>query len=354
LSFSFENGKGEFVFPDFEEVFCMKCGKRIGVGIVLFVGVLFFGLVAEAAPKFMTFAAPPASSNYYPYWVAVAKVVQTANPDFRVNVSESQGAVDIIKKIRSGIVPVGNAQSTSDYESYYGKALFEGSPYQEARILWYFDESPIQFIVSKESGVKSMKDLEGKKFNPGGTGTAVAVTAHQILDTLDVKPDYFEAGQASAADAVSNRQIVGTVKTGNILGPDSYALQIQANVPIDLVSLTEEELEAVTKAYPYLIPHVMPAGIYEGVDHDTNCLKIAMGGTATSKLSQEDGYKIFSAIISPEGRKTLDAAFPNGAKQDIIALTLRSTVPLHAGTVQYLKEHNVEVPSQLIPPEYKD
>lgn len=334
----------------------MKLSKTVsvvGFVVVLILGVFLFGASLEAAPKYMTFAAPPASSNYYPYWVAVAKVVQTSNANYRVSVSESQGAVDIIKKIRGGLAQVGNAQSTSDYESYYGTALFNGKPFKDARIMWYFDESPIQFIVSAESGIKSIKDLHGKKLNPGGTGTAVAVTTRQILDAFNITPKYFEAGQASAADAVINRQIIGTVKTGNVLGPDSYALQIQASLPINLVSLTKDELGVITKLYPYLIPHTIPANTYDGVPHDTLCVKIAMGATATTKLSQEDGYKIFSAIMSAEGNKVLNAAFPNGAKQDVIQLTLNSSVPLHAGTVQYLKEHNIKVPDKLVPPEYK-
>jgi len=57
--------------------------------------------------------------------------------------------------------------------------------------------------------------------------------------------------------------------------------------------------------------------------------------------------------VSPEGKKLLDAAFPNGAKQDVIQLTLNAKTPLHAGTVQYLHEKGIEVPADLIPPEYQ-
>lgn len=322
----------------------------------LIAAFLVLGLSAQLGAgesKFMNFAGPPGSSNYYPYWVAVAKAVQTAYPEFKINVSESQGAIDIVRKIRAGLTPVGNSQSNSDYENYFGQGLFKDKPNKEARCMWYFDESPIQIIVLEEANIKTVKDLEGKKFNPGGTGTAVAVIARQIMETLGVKPNYFEAGQASAADAVSNRQIVGTVKTGNILGPDSYMMQIKANVPVTLVSLSKDEQKAVYAKYPYLIPWTIPAGLYDWIKTDTNTVKIMMGATTTTKLSQEDGYKMISAITSAEGKKLLDAAFPNGAKQDVIKLTLDAKIPLHAGTVQYLVEKGVAVPAELIPPEYK-
>lgn len=309
---------------------------------------------ALAAPQYMTFAAPPATSSYYPYWVAIAKAVQETNPEYRISVSESTGAVDIAKKIRNGIAPVGNSQSNSDFENYYGLGIFKNRPFEEARILWYFDETPIIFIVLKSEGIKNMNDLDGKRLHPGTTGGATALITKQMMDVLGIKPDYFEAGQASGADAVSNRQIVGTVKASQGTGADSYALQIQASVPIDLVSLTEEELRLIHEKIPYLLPSKIPGGTYEGIDQDVLVVKTFMGATTTSKLSQEEGYTIIKAMDSPKGRKIWEAAFPSGAKQDFVKLTLGSSVPLHAGTVQYLKEKGYDVPAKLIPAEYKD
>lgn len=340
------------LFIEWREEMKKKCGILF---LVLLLGSILpqTGTSNAGETRFMNFAAPPGSSNYYPYWVAVAKAIQNAHPEFRINVSESQGAVDIVRKIRAGMTPLGNSQSSSDYENYYGLGLFKGKPNKEARIMWYFDESPIQFIVLGEANIKEAKDLNKKKFNPGGTGTATALMTRQIFDTLGVKPNYFEAGQGSAADAVANRQIVGTVKTGNISGPDSFVMQIQANVPVDLLSFSPEEQALIAEQYPFMIPWTIKAGLYDWITHDTNTVKIAMGATTTTKLSQEDGYQMISAILAPEGRKLLDSAFPNGAKQNVIELTLQSKVPLHSGTVQYLHEQGVQVPEELIPPEYQ-
>lgn len=330
----------------------MKCQKML-LAMVAGLLIVCAGVARGGETRFMNFAAPPGSSNYYPYWVAVAKAVQTAYPEFRINVSESQGAVDIVRKIRANMTPLGNSQSSSDYENYHGLGLFKGKPNPEARIMWYFDESPIQFIVLDEANVKTPKDLNGKKFSPGGTGTATAIMPRQILEALGVKPNYFEAGQGSAADAVANRQIVGTVKTSNIFGPDSYMMQIQANVPVGLLGFTAEEQQIIAEQYPFMLPWTIPGGLYEWIPEDTRTVKIAMGATTTSKLSQEDGYKMISAITTPAGKQLVDAAFPNGANQDVMQLTLQSKVPLHAGTVQYLVEKGFEVPAELIPPEYQ-
>lgn len=328
--------------------------KKWAVFLLAAIMVIGVGSAVLAASKYMTFAAPPATSSYYAYWVALAKAVQETNPEYKVSVSESTGAVDIAKKIRNGLAPLGNSQSNSDYENYHGLGVFEGKPFPQARIMWYFDEGPIMFVVRKSENIKNMKDLDGKRLHPGTTGGATALVTKQMMEVLGVKPDYFEAGQASGADAVTNRQIAGTVKTGQGTGADSYVLQIQASVDIDLVSLTEEELALIHEKIPYLIPSRVPAGTYEGIDHDVLVVKTAMGATTTSQLSQQEGYDIIKAMDSPEGRKIWEAAFPSGATQDFVELTLGSSVPLHSGTIQYLKEKGVEIPERLIPEEYKE
>ena len=178
---------------------------------------------AASATEYLTMAAVASSSGLFPYVVSIGKVLNTHCKDYNVTVSESGGNVDNTKRLRGGEVKIANSISNTDYESYTGTGTtFAGNPYEEFRILWYYEKSPIQICVAEDSGINSIWDLEGKPFNPGGTGTAASVVIHAAFDALGIKPEYFEAGQADAADAYANRQIVGAVKTGPT--PDSYEI----------------------------------------------------------------------------------------------------------------------------------
>ena len=95
----------------------------------------------------------------------------------------------------------------------------------------------------------------------------------------------------------------------------------------------------------------IPAGTYEGIDYDVNTYCFSQGAQSSSNLSQETGYKICTAIFETQ-RDVWEAAMPNLASNDMVAYTLASAIPLHAGTVQYLIEKGVSVPESLIPPEY--
>lgn len=298
---------------------------------------------------FWTVAAPPGSSALYPYWVSLGEAISSVYPQYKITVSESQGAVAITKAVRSGDSDFGNSVSATDYESYYGEGTFAGQPFADARILFYYEVTAEMFCVTRDSGITTLAGLDGQKYNPGGTGTSAEDICKKIMDLFGYAPEYFAASQADASDAYSNREIVGAIKLGPV--KDSYIMQLDASVPVNLINMSDEEIGKIIEAYPYLIEVVIPGGTYESVPNDVKTVGTPQGCQTTAKLSQQDGYNICRAIFA-DGKEVWQAAYPTGADNDYVALTLASTVPLHAGTVQYLTEMGVEVPEHLIPAEY--
>lgn len=307
------------------------------------------GSSEQAEDVFWTFAAPPASSALYPYWVSVGQAVSSVFPQYKITTSESQGAVAITKSIRNGEADVGNSVSSTDYENYHGTGSFEGDPFEDLRMLFYYEVTAEIFCTTQDSGITTLAGLDGQKFNPGGTGTSAEDLCHKILDLFGVQPDYFAASQSDAADAYSNREIVGTIKLGPVV--DSYVMQLNAAIPVHLIDLSEDEISQIIEAYPYLIEVTIPGGTYDGIDEDVHTVGTPQGAQTTKNLSQQDGYNIVKAIFE-DGKEVWQSAYPTGAENDYVAMTLASTVPLHAGTVQYFEEIGIEVPEELIPPEY--
>ncbi len=328
----------------------MKKLLTLTLALCLMIGILV-PTTAAASTKFWLFAAPPASSALYPFWVSMGDAIPTVYPEYAITVSESQGAVAISKRVRSGEAEIGNSVSATDYENYHGLGLFEGDPFPDLRMLFYYEVTAEMICVSKESGITTIEELAGQRFNPGGVGTSAADIFAKVADALDIKPNYFQASQADAADAYANKEIVGTVKLGSFL--DSYVMQLDAARPVVMLDIPEETLDKVIEQYPYLIKVTIPAGTYTFIDHDVNTFGTPQGAQTTTALSQEDGYKVCKAVMDDgAGKKVWQSAYPIGAENDLIDLTLRSAVPLHAGTVQYLVEKGIEVPENLIPAEY--
>ena len=314
------------------------------------------GSDAPAAPakvetKYMTIAAPPSTSALYTYFVAIGKAIQETYPEYNLTVSESQGIADIINKISNGDAIIGNSTTAADYELYFGTGSYADKQNQDARVLWYYDVTPIQIAVAVDTGITDIYELEGQKFNPGATGGATAQAVTNAFAVLGIQPAYFEATQGDAADAYGDRQIVGTTKQGS--APDSFVLQLNTARDVQLLSFTEEDLAKIAEQYPYLTPTVIPANTYDFAAYDVRTFQVVGSVQTTTELSQEDGYKFIKAVFEGSGYDTVVAAYPATGKYDLVDLLLSSACSkLHSGTVQYLTELGVEVPEALIPAEY--
>jgi TRAP transporter TAXI family solute receptor len=330
-----------------------KYRKLILLAVMLCSVTFIFPSQSSAAAKFFTFAASPSTSSMYPYWVAVGKAVQTIYPEYRITVTESRAAVDISNRIRSGGVILGNGVSRTDYENYHGLGDFKNDPYPKARTLWYYDMTNYVFMVSRESGIKTWKELDGKRVNTGGTGSSLVITTLEIFKKLGVKPIIYDASKPDAADAYANRQIVGMSSGGSL--PESFVMQMNATLPVNILSFTEEEFELVTEGHPYYSRGIIPAGTYEGIDYDVLTFTYPQGCQTTSDLSQEDGYKFVKAVWE-DGRKIWESTLTLGASLKAIDMVLLSPIPIHAGMVQYIKEKGRfnELKPEQIPPEYVD
>lgn len=313
-------------------------------------GLAFAGSSSEPVIKggTYTFAAAPSTSPVYAYWVAIAKAVKTVYPQFNITVSETTGALDITKRVRARQAAVGNSMGDLDFYNYNGQEQFKDQANKKARIIWYFDHLIAQWAVSKGSGIKTIEGLDGKEFNPGGAGGGIVGITKKALALFNVKPRYYEGTQASAQEALLNRQIIGLSKAGPV--PDSFIQQINANLPVEIVGLTTAQQAKALETYPYWAPFTIPAKTY-GDSQEALTVGVLVGAQTTSDLPEEAGYAFIKAMW--EGGKPIwQAAYPSAANINALELTLRSSIPLHAGTVRYLKERGVAVPDRLIPPEY--
>lgn len=300
---------------------------------------------------YLTLSGGNSSTDSYTYWVAASKAVQEVCPDLQITVVDATGGLDVAQRLRAGSIDCGNGVTTTDYESYSGTGNFDGKPFKDLRVLWYYTESPLNVCVDASLGLKYVNQLNGVKVTPGGTGSANTVLAMDACKIIGVKPDWFEASSSGGIDAMMNRQISGVIRNG--APQDSQVLQILSAVDVNFLSFTDDEIEKIQKTYPYVLKTTIPSGSYPKQDYDYTTIETCQGGITTTKLTQEQGYAMISAMMSDQGRASWQAAYPKGTKTDIIDLTLKSAkAPLQAGVVQYMVEKGYTVPNELIPPEY--
>lgn len=288
------------------------------------------------------------SSSFYAYFVGAANAISTQYPELQITVTETGGATDNIERLKNGESVFSLGVSVSDYKAYVGDD-FEKN--ENLRAAWYFAPSPFNFVVNKDSGIENIEDLTGVEFSVGGAGTSTEQSVKEIFSLLEIEPKEYNGSMSDAQNAFSDRRIVGLTKSG--MAPDSYVQQVSAQLDINLLGLTEQQAEKVMAEFPYYSMATIPANSYKGVDHDVLTPQFMLGALLDSSVPQEVGYKMWHALMSEQGKELWGNAYPAGKNVDLIEVTLNSPIPLHAGTVEYLKENGVDVPENLIPPEYK-
>lgn len=292
-------------------------------------------------------------SAFYSYQVAVVTDWNDNVEGVNLSVQELGGASASTQGLLRGEVDMGIAVTSSDHEASQGEGDF-GSPAENLRTLYFFAPLPLNWVVSADSDIQSLEDLDGREFNSGGRGTATEDQTETVLEILGIEPEYYRAGASDALDAYQNRRLDALVKAG--LHPDGYIQQAHSSRPIRLLSMTPEQAEQVAEARPYFSVGEVDAKSHYGEQQNPQVtVQTGIGINTTSELDEETAYGIVARAFSEEGIQAAANGYAPAAEIDPLQLTLDASVaPLHAGVVRYLKEQGHDVPERLIPPDYAE
>ncbi len=330
----------------------MKRMMLFTISLILLV-LLGWQAPSNAQETQLTIGASGTASSQYPYWVAVAQAIKKNAPGIMPTVIETGGVLDNVQRLIRKQVDFCLAQGITAYEGYYGKGQWEGKPHPELRWFWHQGNSAMAIFVREDSGIKSIYDLNGKKFCAGARGSGGEKVMQGIFDLLGIKPDYYRGDYSDAAEAVQNRQIMGFAKWSNtVKAGDALVVQISVTTKLNFLSIPKEDLEKVKKKFPYIGVGSYPPNVYKGQNYEVSTIMAPGGAVTSAALSQDLGYRICQGVW--KGKEGIETAFP-GAKEfhmfkDAVAF---SPLPLHAGTIKVCKELGIEVPQHLVPPEYK-
>jgi TRAP transporter TAXI family solute receptor len=115
----------------------------------------------------------PSSSSWYNYFAAVSGVVNKKSESLETTVVEAGGTMTNAINMAQKKQDIGFTEAFVAYEAYKGEGRFDGSKAPgnpDLRLLWNIAPSAMHWAVTKESGIKTFEDLNGKPFNPSTIG----------------------------------------------------------------------------------------------------------------------------------------------------------------------------------------
>jgi hypothetical protein len=324
--------------------------------IVLSIFIVFFIYNFAYAKKESITLIEGGGSSGSGVWKALTtfkSIIERENDYIQIHLTETGASVEtteLMAKDKLDVNPVlyvnVPAAAYNGLLEYSGKA----ENYTSIRILWAGTIAPQTIFVTQKSGVKSIYDLEGKNWG-AMAGSGAKRTNELIFEVLDINPNWKIADLSSLKRMIATGGIIGYFKGGC---PDSSILEIASTHPITILPINKEEIQKVAKKYPGQVTHaVIRAGTYPGQERDISAAALPFGGIVSKNVPVDVVYDMISALY--KHRKEYESSWSplKGMVGFVESTAKEANVPLHPGTIKFLREHGQTIPERLIPPEMK-
>jgi TRAP transporter TAXI family solute receptor len=316
--------------------------KTFFLAILIFTFSLFLSSEVFSQTRIVVKSAR-AGTSYYSLAMGMAKTMMTVS-GIEASVEESLGSVANVKEARTRSQFIFTSTSDLIAQALKKAKPFEEGGYERIRTLWAIPGVTVHWVVREDSGVKAIRDLEGKRFIPGGIGTATERLTKLILKIYDLegKIDLPAVDLKEGVDAVVNRRAVGFT-TGSPF-PTPMVMEITATTPVRLLEMGETEFKKLSEIDPTYSMTTIPSGTYKGVDYNVRTVASPVLTYATDDLPEEIAYKITKAFW--ENGKILADAHPIGKVLDIKGVRY-GVAKVHPGALKYYREAGVDIPASM-------
>ncbi|RLI77880.1 hypothetical protein DRP05_09015 [Archaeoglobales archaeon] len=277
----------------------------------------------------------------YSIAVGIQSVVNKYAKDVVIDIQTTNCGVENIDLVASKQLDMGMAGSVSLYQGYYGMGAWEGKPRKNLRAIHTYYITAVQAVVLKDSSIKSIWDIKGKRVAVGVKGSGSELRVREALEFLGITYNDFEPYFISYSDAVD------ALKTGKIdmaifsTGyPVPKVLELEVTHPIRLIEYPPEYGKKLAKERPYFMYFEIPAGTYKGQDKPVPTVAGYTVAFAHKDVPEEVAYEVVKTALEHymEVAQSHSRAKEWSRKEVVLDPILNMGIPLHPGAEKYYKE----------------
>jgi hypothetical protein len=311
------------------------------IGVCAFSMITFaFSADSFARKKRIIFGGGPAGGTFQ----VVANAIQVYKPvkaikEFSVKAQTSAGSVENLRKTNAGRQQMSVVYSGHVWLGRNGKMKKDPKKYENVLAVAWLYGAPAQLVVQAKAGIKSVKDLVGKKVGVGNAGSGAFANCELLFSHLGVwdKIERNAMGYNDAAAAFGNNQL-DAFWLFTAFPSGAVIMAAQTN-DIALVNLdADAEASGFYKAYPYFSKLAVPAKTYKGVDYDSPSFQDSALWVANSKVPADVVYKLLSIIYTDEGLKHMVSQKKTFKHMSLQTGAGNIVTPFHPGAEKFWKE----------------
>ena len=270
---------------------------------------------------------------FYIIGAGMAEVLNKNLADTTTRAEVTGASVENIRRVAADQMTFGFSSSSTLYEASVGEGPFEEA--LPIAALAYLYPAVLQIATTADTGIKTIKDLAGKRVNLGPPGSNAAVLSQRLLEAygaFDPANSQFLSYNEGTA-ALMNDQLDATVVLAG--APTAALIDLGSQRDMVLLSIDEETVKPMLEEYPFYQVYTLAPNTYE--DQQEAVLMINDPATLfTGKdVPEETVYAITKALF--DNLDELAQVHPQAA--DIAVDTATNTpIPLHPGAQRYFDE----------------
>lgn len=297
-----------------------------------------------AWPKTLTLGTASVGGTYFVYGQVWASLVNE-KLGTTISTQQTQGPNQNIILTDSRQVDLGMTTMGVALQAWNGTGEWtKGKKYQNIRATFPMYDTPFHFIALDKSGIKSVKDLAGRKSGIGPRAGTCGTYFPLMFKTLGVNTT-IRNGQAS--DMAANLQD-GLIDAFPFCAgvPIAAYSELETTNKVRFFTYTDDEIKKLKTAMPELSDSVIPKGTYKQQTEDHRTVGVFNFGIAHKDLPEDLVYGITKAVLENNLQMVKGHA---ASKETLVENWNRDTfLPFHPGAVRYYKEKGISVPANLI------
>lgn len=275
--------------------------------------------------------------DFFTIGSAMGKIFAEQIPGFNLTVAPG-GAVGNVEGIENGQTELGFSFNSLAYSAAQGEAPFK-QPMKKVRFLASLTQSGYHLVVRQDSNITSLADLKGQSLATLAPGNIGELATKLVLQAGNMTYQDLSKVSNGSFDDGANQIRDGQVNAYSIMfiTPASIVSQLAATSSIDLVSLDDNTINAVTKSNPGYQAATLPPGMYKGIDHPVNTFVSRVNILVSADMPEEVVYKMTKALAENiQTMNGINASFGKFTAKDLAENPAQ--LPYHDGALKYYRE----------------
>jgi uncharacterized protein len=186
-------------------------------------------------------------------------------------------------KATLGLITMGVAR-----QAWYGAGWAKGTEHRSIRAIFPMYDASFQFAAPKRLGLVSLEGFAGKRIGDGPKAGTTGTYVPGIFKTLGIEAALRNGAWEDNMHQVASGEIDGLAAFAGI--PMEGLAELDAQVPLDYLQPSPDQIALVRKEFPELSPSLVPASTYPSLTKDYHTFGIY--NFAASPLSLSETAKL--------------------------------------------------------------